>query len=219
MPERPVTEDPEGPQPDVNPARVDRDPLLRRIADMVAYLDLHIGRYQIAQFTTTQKELWADLVDAAEVLAALDNEAAPDAARRTARWWRESYTGPVHEADPRWSDSTYREPDPFAYPDEVDPVTRQPGTREREPFSTEPPDAGAAAVARHALLGIRPGGPLWEARDEDYIAAYEWAKRSVRSLRRTDGSMGRWARYPSPNDAAAFLSAYRSARSARDLAT
>lgn len=90
MPDRPAD------QPDLNPARVAADPLLREIAEMVGYMDLHIGRHQIKQMTTRQKELWADLVDADSVLD--ENENPTDGpARRSVRWWRERPVRPWAE--------------------------------------------------------------------------------------------------------------------------
>lgn len=81
-------------QPDVNPARLETDALLAEIAELVADMDLYIGRHQYKQLTTRQKELWADLVDAASVRQALtEDEPQP---RRTVRWWRD-YRRPIGE--------------------------------------------------------------------------------------------------------------------------
>lgn len=91
MPERPAE------TPDINPARLATDPLLAEIAAMVAYMDLHVGRYEIRQMDTRQKELWADLVDADAIRAAHEDDAgSDDAPRRSVRWWRD-YRRPIGE--------------------------------------------------------------------------------------------------------------------------
>lgn len=85
-------------QPDVNPALVASDPLLEQIADMAAYMDLHLSRHIYEQLTTEQKELWADLVDSSSaLLAARDSSMSP--ARRQARWWRPTDRRPCGEEE------------------------------------------------------------------------------------------------------------------------
>ncbi|WP_248581571.1 hypothetical protein [Nocardioides sp. InS609-2] len=95
-----------------------RDQQLRVIGELVGYMDLHVGKYQIKQLTTEQKELWADMVDATEWLQAREDpsSAYPDGIpRRTPRWWRDDYDGPTGPDDPRWHYTDRREPDPFRY--------------------------------------------------------------------------------------------------------
>lgn len=107
-----------GSVPRVTPNDTLRDHRIRQIADMVAYMDLHIGRFHIKQMTTEQKELWADLVDANGVQEAredptyLDPDGVPP---RSTRWWRSDYAGPTSPEDPRWHSHGRHEPDPFAW--------------------------------------------------------------------------------------------------------
>lgn len=104
--------------PRVTPNDVLRDKRMAMIADLVAYMDLHIGRYEMKQLTTEQKELWADLVDADAWLDARKDPsmAEPDGVpARTSRWWRTDYDGPTSPEDPRWHSMDRHEPDPFAY--------------------------------------------------------------------------------------------------------
>lgn len=196
MPNRPTD------QLDVNPALVAADPLLAKIADLVASMDLYIGRHEIKQLTTEQKELWADLVDSYSVnLGNEDPSMLPPG--RTSRWWRDEY---VLSENP--------EPDPFLYADEG-------GTRLRTPASGKGWfNRGAAKVARHALMDVM-ADPFHEHRRHlttDFASVYEWAKTSVRPMRMTAGErageIGSWASYPSTKDAEAFLAARRAARSA-----
>lgn len=194
MPERP------GDQRDINPAVVARDPLLSQVADMVAYLDLHIGRYPWQQLTTPQKELFADLVDSHAVsTVAAEHREIP---ARVARWWRDSWDGPVDDADPRWADHSSREPDPFIYDERR---TTPPPTYDR-------PDQGALDLARSATLGAGHGEHApWLL--EDQVAVYEWAKRSAKPFRNTAGDIvAGYAVYPCLNDARTFLAGYRAAR-------
>lgn len=74
--------------------RVAGDPLLREISGLLAYLDLHLGRYEWSKLTTREKELLADLVDADGVLTAKEDPTCllpGDEPRRAPRWWREDY--------------------------------------------------------------------------------------------------------------------------------
>lgn len=195
-------------QPDINPGRVASDPLLAEIAAMVAYMDLHIGRYQVSQLSTKQKEIWADLVDSANVNA---QESWRDEARRTTRWWRDDYDGPTSEADPRWHDPNYREPDPFLY---------SPGQRRPETIADHGgyPCEGAVRVARAALLDViaAPHHPERRWLAEDFAAVYEWAKRAVQPSRNSEGAIvpGHQV-YPAPLTAEAFLAEHRAARAER----
>lgn len=68
-------------KPEINPDYV-------RLAHMVAYMDLHIGRYEMSQLTTEQKNLWADLVDFSGEHAAV-HEGGDVPARKCVRWWDE----------------------------------------------------------------------------------------------------------------------------------
>lgn len=99
MPERPVD------AVDVNPARLAADPLLAEIAALVGYMDLHMGRHEIRQLTTAQKELWADLVDA-DAVATANADPSMWPPRRSVRWWRDyarqvGEEGHVHGAQAR----------------------------------------------------------------------------------------------------------------------
>lgn len=58
---------------------------LEEIEDMLAYLDLHIGRYQYKVLTTDQKNMLADLVDAG--CKRLAKAEGWDEARTVDRWW------------------------------------------------------------------------------------------------------------------------------------
>lgn len=191
IPERPAD------QPDVNPALVAADPLLAKVADLVASMDLYIGRHEIKQLTTEQKELWADLVDSYSVnLGNEDPSMLPPG--RTSRWWRDDF---VLSED--------AEPDPFLYVDEG-------GDRPRTPASGRGWfDKGAAKVARHALMDVLVN-PHHEHRlhlADDFAAVYEWAKASARPMRMTTGErageIGRWVSYPSTREAEAFLVGHR----------
>lgn len=207
MPERPDT------CPDVNPARLATDPLLAQIAEMVAYMDLHIGRYEMKQMTTEQKELWADLVDAYGVVTTLVDEGTHTEPRRVARWWRPGH--PFHDSvptsgnDPRMFDDA-PEPDPFVYTDEG-------GDRARGVDQPVHVDEAAARLARHVLLDVRDHThPYWWTRHEDFVAVYEWAKQAVRPVRMTTGDrageIGSMRAYPSPEQAEKFLTTYRARR-------
>lgn len=204
-------------QPDVNPALVATDPLLSEIAHLVAYLDLHLGRYQWSQLTTRQKELLADLVDASSVIAAADDPGYGEPARTT-RWWRESYDGPPVQRgfDPDLDDGSRREPDPFLYVDEthtaaVDAARAgECGVRRRlAPVPVEGASA-VSSVARGALLGLRfdRSDPAHVHLDEITAALHARITRSVLPLRRTAGddagSIGAMVRYPSLNQAKAM---------------
>lgn len=116
-----------GSVPRIDPHAILRDRQLRLIADMVAYMDLHIGRFHIKQMTTEQKEMWADLIDAESVLDAREDPTylEPDGIpSRTPRWWRGDYDGPMGPEDSRWNEHNRHEPDPFAWAAEplVDPA-------------------------------------------------------------------------------------------------
>lgn len=122
-----------GSLPRVTPEALDADPVLRGIADMVAYMNLHIGKYQITQMTTEQKEWWTDLVDANAVLDARDDPTYldPDGiCSREPRWWRADYAGATGPEDPRWNLHHAYEPDPFA-PD-AEPLDPLPHPRSNE---------------------------------------------------------------------------------------
>lgn len=103
--------------PRIVPNSLMRDRLLADIADMVAYMDLHIGKYQVKQMTTEQKELWADLVDSDAIVKSrsdptyLEPDGIPP---RATRWWRADYAGPTGPEAPRWNLHHRHEPDPFA---------------------------------------------------------------------------------------------------------
>jgi hypothetical protein len=58
------------------------DDFREQVSDLLAYLDLHIGRYQWKVLTAEQKELMADLVDESE------RRSQPDDPRVVERWWR-----------------------------------------------------------------------------------------------------------------------------------
>ena len=107
-----------GSHPRMDPGQVRDDPRLRLIADMVAYLHLHIGEQHLRDFTTEQKELYADLVDANGVLDAWEtptNLLPGDHPLRVPRTWRGDYAGPTSPSDPRWHSHDRHEPDPFAW--------------------------------------------------------------------------------------------------------
>lgn len=106
-----------GSPPRLDPAEVARDPRLLLIADLISYMDLHVGKYEIKQLTTQQKEMWADLVDSSNVLMAREDPSYADPTgipRRVPRWWRSDYAGPTGPDHPLWDDDSYEEPDPFA---------------------------------------------------------------------------------------------------------
>lgn len=106
-----------GSPPRMEPEEVNRDVRLRLIAELVSYVDLHIGKYAIRQLTTQQKELWADLVDSAGVLLAREDPSYAEPAGvppRVPRWWRSDFAGPTGPDHPLWDDDSYVEPDPFA---------------------------------------------------------------------------------------------------------
>lgn len=102
-----------GSLPRLNPELVGKNPLLRAMAEMVSYMDLHVGRYQIKQFTSEQKEMWADLSDAVSVLYAREDPSM-DPPGRMPRWWRPDYAGPTDPDHPRWNEPDRSEPDPFS---------------------------------------------------------------------------------------------------------
>lgn len=187
MPDRPAD------SPDVNPAVVSRDPLLAEIADLLAYLDLHLGRHPWAQLTTRQKELLADLIDSEHVLHPGGAEERP---WFVARWWRDDWVQPDFE------DTDHFEEDPFIY-----------GARRAVPApSFEPPAEGALALARGTTMGEANSPFLLE----DRVAVYEWARRAVRPFRNTAGAIvAGLVVYPSLSDARAYLAAYRAAREER----
>lgn len=58
---------------------------LEAIEDLLAYLDLHIVRYQYKVLTTEQKNMLADLVDASCAREAVEEGYAE--ARTVDRWW------------------------------------------------------------------------------------------------------------------------------------
>lgn len=128
-----------GSLPRLNPSLVGNNPLLRAIADMVSYMDLHIGKYQISQFTSEQKEMWADLSDAASVLLARDDPTM-DPPGRTPRWWRSDYAGPTGPDHPGWDDLDREEPDPFRGADYHFESFRSPKDRltEHQPSEDQP---------------------------------------------------------------------------------
>lgn len=88
-----------GTRPDLGgePVTVDdiiNNPLLTEVADLLAYLDLHLGRYPWTQLTTRQKEVMADLIDNAGTIEQLNNpdEYRPgESPRRVERWWRADF--------------------------------------------------------------------------------------------------------------------------------
>ena len=212
---------------DVNPARLTVDPLLAQIADLVSSMDLYVGRAQVRQLTTEQKELWADLVDAACVLEHL-HEQSPDprGPRRTARWWRDDYPGPTSPHDPRWQDVTRTEPDPFIY-DPSDPSadagddTTSGAASQRRPdpqvTSPAPPAPAAVQLARLSTLDVLhdPHHPHRGWLHEDIAAVYSWAQAAVRPMRNTAGEITGDVVYPSMEQTRAFLERYRANRSAR----
>jgi hypothetical protein len=63
-----------------------------QVADLLAYLDLHIGTYEWKVLTTEEKELMADLIDESRRNMAAE-EGQPIS--MTPRWWRDDYVG-VH---------------------------------------------------------------------------------------------------------------------------
>lgn len=107
-----------GSYPRMKPGQVRDDPRLRLIADMLAYLHLHLGEQHLRDFTAEQKELYADLVDANGVVdqwEAPDSRLPGDIPLRVPRTWRGDYAGPTSPADPRWHSMERYEPDPFAW--------------------------------------------------------------------------------------------------------
>jgi hypothetical protein len=63
------------------------------IADMLAYLELHISRYPVSQLTTEQKEMLADLVDYGAKRTwmadkSIDHDDTDERPRTMNRWWR-----------------------------------------------------------------------------------------------------------------------------------
>jgi hypothetical protein len=183
MPDRPTD------ARDVNPARIVYDPLLREIAEMLAYLDLHLGRHPWKQLTTKQKELLADLIDSDHVLDEEHDYSPGNEPWFVARWWREDWVQPDPES------MTHREPDPFV-------------GRDNEMPSFKPPVQTAVDLARVATMGSPQSSLLIE----DQIAVYEWALTQAQPLTRTDGLTGRWHRFPSLTQAREFLAEYRSRR-------
>lgn len=65
----------------------------KKLQDMIAYVDLHIGNFPIKKLTTEQKELWADCVDASG--ARMAEAEGWDDPHVFPRWWREDYVGPM----------------------------------------------------------------------------------------------------------------------------
>lgn len=219
-------------QPDVNPARLATDPLLAEIAEMVAYVNLHIGAHTIKPCTTRQKELWADLVDSHAVVESHQDPSllsehpasaeGPTPAREP-RWWRPGHpltagSGnlPTSHSDPRLviADQT-PEPDPFRYTDE-DPTS--PRARGEVRSAEQWGDRGATRVARAALLDVLsdPTSPHRPFLTEDFVAVYEWAKAQVAPMRMSTGDragqIGSLRSYPSLEQARRFLAERRDAR-------
>ena len=115
-----------GSPPRFDPAEIHRDIRLRLIADMVGYLHLHIGEQHLRDFTTEQKEIYADLVDAHSFWLRREEDKGfkalgipveyPDTIPlRVERRWRDDYAGPTSPDDPRWHSMERHEPDPFAW--------------------------------------------------------------------------------------------------------